>query len=400
MKRSNLFFIAASLILALGNVQAKNLGFTHPSHVGFHLIGTRQDASQMSGSGMGLGAEIFLRYPLSSRLDLCIGAGYMTAMDDVFKAQKQKAILLPSIEAKISYRIAPTPTFATYIYAGVHVYSEEVKTKNMVTDTWDGKNNGYSSSVVLGLAAEIALTESGHCLNVSADYRYGAFSSLKVKPQYWVGKVGLAIQVGKKKDRSAQSDAYYDDLDAFMADREEGGATAETPLAEDTELKDRIEMVEALAKSNAHSIESMKSPEPSPTASEPPVATPVIDATRYEAHYQEGLEQFHKVKYAQALQIFTALVQTNAQHKLAGNAIYWAGECHFALGQYRQAIQQFDQVLTLNGSHKKDDALLKKGLCLSNLGENEAALAAFNTLIETYPKSEYIERAQKYIAAL
>jgi len=403
MKRYQTITLSLSLILAFSTVGARDLGITRPSHVGFHMIGTRQDASQMSGSGIGLGAEIFLRYPLSSRLDLNIGAGYMTATDDVFKANKQKAILLPSIEARVSYKLAPSPSFATYIYAGVHVYSEEVKVKNMITDNWDGSNNGYSSSVVVGLAAEVTLTESGHRLSVSADYRYGAFSSLNTKPQYWVGKVGMAINLRKREGQPPHNSDYYEDLNTFMANREESGATGPELQTEDSAMNSRLEMVEALAKSNAHSIEAIQgSASAGPTTHKTETATPAVavDAASYETHYKQGLEKFRAVEYANALQIFKALIDVDAGHTLTGNALYWAGESHFALGQYRQAIQLFDQVLMHKNSPKLDDALLKKGLCLSNLEENAAALTVFNTLIETYPKSEYIERAKKYIKAL
>jgi len=82
------------------------------------------------------------------------------------------------------------------------------------------------------------------------------------------------------------------------------------------------------------------------------------------------------------------------------NAQYWIGECHYAMRQYEKAIMDFEKVFTFPKSNKLDDAQFKLGLCYIRKGENQKAREEFQRLLDVYPKSEYLGRAESHINSL
>jgi len=67
---------------------------------------------------------------------------------------------------------------------------------------------------------------------------------------------------------------------------------------------------------------------------------------------------------------------------------------------YNQAIIEFEKIFTFNDSDKNDDAQLKLGLCYTRIGNVEKAKVEFQKLVDTYPDSEFISRAQYYLQTL
>ncbi|MCK5148495.1 tetratricopeptide repeat protein [bacterium] len=399
MKLKTRLFLMTIIVMAANSAFALNVAsILHPEEVGFHLVGTRQDASQMGGSGVGPGAEIFLGYHLNKKLHLAIGAGFMTATDDIFKAKFSKAVLLPSLEARLSYTLSKSNSFRTFIFMGFHVYSEELKYKT--ASGWSRTNSGYSGSALIGAGAALALGKSGHWLNITADYRYGILSSATVKPQYWVGKIGFIYNIQKNKQLT-KNDNYYNDLNAFMSDQGQGEIAQDTSTHANSEnIQSRLEMLEALTMSNANAIDGIKNNEVTNIPEVRKVDNndqTVIIVTNYNSSYNEGLSLFRLVKYDKSIMIFHALLKEDSNNALTSNVLYWIGECKFAQGLYRQAIDSFNSVLEFTKSHKRDDALLKKGICYTNLENFNDANATFEELINNYPKSEYVQRARKYI---
>jgi tol-pal system protein YbgF len=120
----------------------------------------------------------------------------------------------------------------------------------------------------------------------------------------------------------------------------------------------------------------------------------------YQMKYQEGLDLFHSRNYKQAIDVFESLIASDANNSLSDNAQYWVGECHYALGQYKKAIIDFEKVFTYPKSNKNPDAQFKLGLCYIRLGDSAKAREEFQRLIDVYPESEYVNRAQDKLAGL
>ena len=118
------------------------------------------------------------------------------------------------------------------------------------------------------------------------------------------------------------------------------------------------------------------------------------------ASYNVALQTFYSRDYDKAIQQFSLLLETSPLHKLASNCQYWIGESYFGKHDYVSASQAFEKVLTFEKSHKKDDALLMLGRCYIKLGDKQLADQMFEQLMNSYPDSEYFEKARQYAGNL
>ncbi len=125
-----------------------------------------------------------------------------------------------------------------------------------------------------------------------------------------------------------------------------------------------------------------------------------ISAGEYEQRYQDGFNLFQSRNYKAAIEVFEALLASSSSNSLSDNAQFWIGESHYALGQYRAAVIDFEKVFTFPKSNKNPDAQFKLGLCYVRLGESDKAREEFQRLLDVYPDSDYVSRAQQHIAEL
>ena len=70
------------------------------------------------------------------------------------------------------------------------------------------------------------------------------------------------------------------------------------------------------------------------------------------------------------------------------------------MGQYKKAIIDFEKVFTFPKSNKNPDAQFKLGVCYVRLGDSAKAREEFQRLIDVYPESSYVGRAQDHLAGL
>jgi tol-pal system protein YbgF len=125
-----------------------------------------------------------------------------------------------------------------------------------------------------------------------------------------------------------------------------------------------------------------------------------VASGEYEERYQESLSLFNNRDYQNAIESFESLLASQANHSLADNAQFWIGECHYALGQYKKAIIDFEKVMTFPKSNKNDAAQFKLGLCYLRLGDKNKAREEFQRLVDLYPRSEYLKRTQTHLQEL
>jgi len=120
----------------------------------------------------------------------------------------------------------------------------------------------------------------------------------------------------------------------------------------------------------------------------------------FKARYASALGMYNDRKYRQAISMFDELLALNVANSLTDNCQYWKGEAYYALDDYNQAIMEFEKVFVYNNSNKADAAQLKIGLCYAKLGNKERARAELQKLLSSYPNSEFISKAQTYLANL
>jgi tol-pal system protein YbgF len=102
----------------------------------------------------------------------------------------------------------------------------------------------------------------------------------------------------------------------------------------------------------------------------------------YESAYNRLLQRDFKA----AASGFRDFLANHPDDPLAGNAQYWLGETYYVRGQYREAAESF-----LNGyreyrdSDKAPATLLKLGMSLYQMGQQEEACSAFSELENNFP---------------
>lgn len=117
----------------------------------------------------------------------------------------------------------------------------------------------------------------------------------------------------------------------------------------------------------------------------------------YKDKYLRGLALHRDGQNEAAITLFRQLLAEDRHHDLADNAQYWIGECYYSMKQYQRSINEFEKVFSFRNTNKDDDAQFKLGLCYLALDDREQALEHFQRLIDYYPQSEYVPKAQKFV---
>ncbi|MBN1997538.1 tetratricopeptide repeat protein [candidate division KSB1 bacterium] len=120
----------------------------------------------------------------------------------------------------------------------------------------------------------------------------------------------------------------------------------------------------------------------------------------FKSQYDQALSLYKSRKYKEALARFDELLNSSKTNDLIDNCQYWKGECYYGIGDYQQAIIEFQKVFAFENSNKFDDAQLKLGLCYLQLKDNAKAKSEFEKLLYNYPDSEYAGKAQYYMSGL
>jgi tol-pal system protein YbgF len=136
---------------------------------------------------------------------------------------------------------------------------------------------------------------------------------------------------------------------------------------------------------------------PRPAVPEPPPDGEIITAgPKAEKLYAGALALYSSRDYQQATAKFEEFVAGYPDHKLAGNAQYWIGECYYSQKRFAEAAEEFSKVEKVYpASHKVPAALLKKGLSLAELKRMPEAQAALQRIVERHGQSEEAAKAKE-----
>ncbi len=136
---------------------------------------------------------------------------------------------------------------------------------------------------------------------------------------------------------------------------------------------------------------------PKPAAPEPPKGGEIITAgPKAEKLYANALALYSGREYQQATAKFEEFVGLYPDHKLAGNAQYWIGECYYSQKRFAEAAEEFAKVeKDFPASHKIPAALLKRGLSLAELKRMPEAQAALQRIVERHGQSEEAAKAKE-----
>lgn len=122
-----------------------------------------------------------------------------------------------------------------------------------------------------------------------------------------------------------------------------------------------------------------------------------VTTSDFTTGYEEALRSYYSRSFDVAINIFQQLKDNYPNHRLASNAQYWIGESQFGMGNYSAAAQAFQAVFNYPESFKKDDATIMLGRCYYQMKDMETARTYFQELINNYPDSEYVPKAQMWL---
>lgn len=115
--------------------------------------------------------------------------------------------------------------------------------------------------------------------------------------------------------------------------------------------------------------------------------------------YDAALNQYKNKEYEKAIQSFEQYTILYPYDNLTPNALYWIGECFYALKKFDTAITYFHLVVTdFPNSNKVPSALLKEAFTLEELGMSKESQAALEELLFRFPYSDEAKEAKKFKA--
>lgn len=105
-----------------------------------------------------------------------------------------------------------------------------------------------------------------------------------------------------------------------------------------------------------------------------------------QALYDYSLGLMRQGNYAGAEASLKVFLDRHSDNALVGAALYWLGETHYVRDNYRDAAFAFVDVYSKHPeSPKAPDSLLKLGMSLHALGNQNEACTALSTLLSEYP---------------
>lgn len=111
--------------------------------------------------------------------------------------------------------------------------------------------------------------------------------------------------------------------------------------------------------------------------------------------YSNGLRDTTGGKYDLARQEFQDYLRYYPTTDLASNAQFYLGEIDYAQKQYKEAVGEYDKVITnYPKSFKMATARLKKGMALLELGQKASAIRELREVVRRYPGTEEERRAR------
>lgn len=108
------------------------------------------------------------------------------------------------------------------------------------------------------------------------------------------------------------------------------------------------------------------------------------DADSYQIAYSHVLSG----DYGLAEQEFQSYISNHPQGKKIADANFWLGEAYYSQGKYNEAAKTFLKAhQTYGKSPKAPEMLLKLGMSLAALDNNETACATYREVTKRYPKA-------------
>jgi TolA-binding protein len=114
--------------------------------------------------------------------------------------------------------------------------------------------------------------------------------------------------------------------------------------------------------------------------------------------YQSGLDLFRSGQYYKAIPFLERILINFPEDRYSENALYWIGECNYALRLFDRAINYFNRVLLNSYYHKDQDARMKKGFAYFSMKKFDIAAREFQIYLRDYPHGIHAQTARNWNA--
>jgi tol-pal system protein YbgF len=187
-------------------------------------------------------------------------------------------------------------------------------------------------------------------------------------------------------------------------------------LTVDSQQRGKMDLISAGSKPpsgiSEESTADMSPPHMAGEKKPPAMATVITDEKRpglaasknlpeAEALYQKAYGTYEKHQFQAAAELFDTVAARYPNHDLADNALYWAGECRYAVKDYAGALRSFMAVIKNYASgNKAPDALLKAGMTYLVLGDKDNGVDYLKKVIKNYPFSTAATKAEERLKQL
>jgi len=117
--------------------------------------------------------------------------------------------------------------------------------------------------------------------------------------------------------------------------------------------------------------------------------------------YEDALAVFRKGEFVAASAAFNDLLSRYPQSGYGVASLFWLGNAQYANREYKDAIKNFNLLLTKAPSHSRaPESMLSVANCYTDLKDLKAARKALGDLVKTYPQTEAAIAATERLAKL
>jgi tol-pal system protein YbgF len=130
-------------------------------------------------------------------------------------------------------------------------------------------------------------------------------------------------------------------------------------------------------------------------------AQAVAQAPAPDVLYNNALRDYNGGKSDLASGEFNDYLKYYPNTDLAGNVYFYLAEIQFKAGDFKKAVENYDQVLqNFPSGNKAAGAQLKKGLALIELGEQDEGVQELRHVVQRYPKTTEATQARDKLRKL
>ena len=131
-----------------------------------------------------------------------------------------------------------------------------------------------------------------------------------------------------------------------------------------------------------------------PMPGAPPPMTSAAPPASADVLYSNGLRDINGKHYDLANQEFSDYLKYYGDTDLASNAQFYLGEIAFMQNQFQAALDAYNKVIeNFPKSFKTASARMRKGFCLAELGQKAAAIRELRTVVRQYPGTDEAKRS-------